>query len=335
MTGVVIAVLGERLIDLVPGSTSSTDDHSIAYRAIPGGSPANVALGLLRLGVDPLLLARSGDDLFSDRLDQHMSDAGLVSNGVIRVGGLAMLAVCARTPDGAMTYTFYHRDSPDLSWTPTDLGSALALMKSSNVCAWHTGSLVSWLGDGVPALLAAWQQTADNGDITLSYDPNARPAAQSAEIMRSYAEQFIDAAHIVKASDEDIAYMYPHADMADVCARWAESGPALVVMTKGRGGALAWRKGRPPIAVPGYRVTVVDTVGAGDTISAALLAQLVDESGSSTSRKIADMTDNELQGVLARACAAAALTCSRAGAQPPTSTEVDFFLDSGAAVEVD
>lgn len=335
MNEAVVAVLGERIIDLVPRSPASAAEHvdeNAGYTAIPGGSPANVALALARLGLRPLLLARAGDDALSRLLDERLTSTGLDATGVLKVGGLAMLAVCVRQVDGSMHYTFYHRDSPDLSWTPTDLTHIRGLMQRRGARAWHTGSLVSWLGDGVLELLDSWKDAANRGDLTLSYDPNARPAAASGEQIAHYAEQFIAAAHIVKASDEDVRFMYPDQQAEEVCARWADSGPALVVLTEGAQGATAWRPGGAPVAVPGFAVDVVDTVGAGDTVSAALLAGLQELLGQDFSHQVASMDDDSIAALLTRACAAAAITCSRAGAQPPTESEVSDFLSGPGRV---
>ena len=314
-----VAVLGERVIDLLPGADGR-------YQAVPGGSPANVALGLARLGLTPLLLARGGDDGFSALLDNALTEADLDRSGVIDAPGLAMLAVCTSTMDGAVAYTFYHRDSPDLCWTTADLEQAEGLMNRSQVRAWHTGSLVSWLGSGVPALLSSWEKAAAHGRVTLSYDPNARPGAQARDAMVTSAEQFIKSAHMVKASDEDADFMYPGQSLEEVGNSWLALGAQIVVLTRGSAGACAWRSRHDVIEVPGFNVPVVDTVGAGDTVSAALIAGLQHYLGADSDSRMRELDDGQMATILTRACAAAAITCSRAGAQPPTLAELDQFL---------
>lgn len=320
MRGATIAVLGERIIDMVP-----TDDEG-GYRALPGGSPANVALGLARLEMNPILLGRRANDGLAMMLDEHLRAGGLSLDGLVTADGQSMLAVCTRNVDGSVGYAFYHRESPDLCWTSKDLSRAMTLMAERKAVAWHTGSLASWLGDGVDALIDAWHRARDMGVMTLSYDPNTRPGLQGREIMCSRVEEFISAAHIVKASDEDVAYLYPGAAIDDVCAKWAASGPNVVVLTRGADGATVWRGDDTPLSVPGYPVVVADTVGAGDTVSAALLAGLSNDFGLDSADRLARLPQGKVRAVVEFALAAAAITCSRPGADPPNSAEVVNFF---------
>ena len=319
-----IAVLGERIIDLVPGAGAGE------FVALPGGSPANVALALARLGLDPLLLGRRAEDGFAEVLDDNLRASGLGLEGLIDADGVSMLAVCTPDATGSMTYAFYASDSPDLRWTAADLDLARSLMIDKGAVAWHTGSLVSYLGVGTELLFQAWQQARSDGRVTLSYDPNARPHALSAPETRAHVERFALTAHLVKASEEDLAYCYPEVSPEHVCARWAETGPAIVVLTRGPGGATVWQRGLAPVDVPAPAVAVVDTVAAGDTLMAGLLAGLADWFGPDCESRLCQVGSHELAGIVKRAVWAAALTCTRAGAQPPTLTELDaFFAEAG------
>jgi len=316
----VIAVLGERIVDFVPG------DDPQAYRAVAGGSPANVALGVRRLGGEPVLLGRTGDDGLTALLDRAVSDNGLSTAALLRRSGPSLLAVCTRQENGSVSYYFYYQGSPDLLWDEADLGEALSAARAAGATAWHTGSLVSWLGPGVDAVLHAWRAARDAGDLTLSYDPNARPGTVPREVMRERVEDFVRLSDVVKVSDEDLAFLYPEESAEAVCARWVESGPGLVVLTRGPRGLAAWRPGRDMVEVPGRPVAVADTVGAGDTVSAALLVGLGDLGALGTGGDIATLSDTDIAMILDRAAAAAAITCSREGAQPPTRAEVDASL---------
>lgn len=316
----VIAVLGERIVDFVPGADPQ------AYRAVAGGSPANVALGVRRLGGEPVLLGRAGDDGLAGLLDRAIAVNGLSTAALLRRSGPSLLAVCTRQDDGSVSYYFYYQGSPDLLWDATDLGQALAAARAAGASAWHTGSLVSWLGPGVDAVLDAWRAAHDAGDLTLSYDPNARPGTVPREAMRRRVEDFVDLSHVVKVSDEDLDFLYPGEVAEEVCARWADRGPALVVLTRGARGLAAWRPGHPVIEVPGRPVTVADTVGAGDTVTAALLVGLGDAGALGAGDAIAGLSDDVVRAILERAAAAAAITCSREGAQPPTAAEVAAAL---------
>lgn len=318
MTSPAIAVLGERIVDFVPG------EDSTSYRAVAGGSPANVALGIQRLGAQAVLLGRAGDDGLTALLDRAVTDNGLPTDGILRRTGPSLLAVCTRNDDGSVRYAFYYESAPDLRWDAADLDVALDAARSAGARAWHTGSLVSWLGDGVDDLLTAWRAAARSGDLTLSYDPNARPGTLGPEPMRARVEAFVSVADVVKVSDEDLHYLYPDQMPEEVCERWVAEGPALVVLTRGPHGVAAWRRGHEVIDIPGRSVTVADTVGAGDTISAALLVGLGD--AGVLGGDLGSLTDDELTTILQRAVVAAAIACSREGAQPPTRAEVDADL---------
>lgn len=314
-----VAVLGERIVDLVP------EGEPNVYRAIAGGSPANVALGLARLGVTPLMLARSGGDGFARLLDNHLVANGLPTDAVLHVGGPSALAVVDRQADGSAKYDFWLDAAPDFAWTAKDLDDALAIVRGLGAAAWHTGSLASYAGGSCETVLAAYQQAHAAGDLVLSYDPNARPGMAPVDVMRTRVEAFVSAADVVKVSDEDLAHLYPGEDPGSVCERWLASGPVLVVLTMGGEGVRAWRAGHPVLQAVGPKVVVSDTVGAGDTLSAALLSGLAD-AGALRPRDegaIAALSDEALQTILFRACVAAGITCSRAGANPPTKAEVD------------
>ena len=316
----VIAVLGERIVDFVPGEDPQ------AYRAVAGGSPANVALGVRRLGGEPVLLGRAGDDGLAGLLDRAIADNGLSTAALLRRTGPSLLAVCTRQDDGSVSYYFYYQGSPDLLWDEADLGEALAAARAAGATAWHTGSLVSWLGPGVDAVLAAWRAAREAGDLTLSYDPNARPGTVPQEVMRARVEDFVRLSDVVKVSDEDLAFLYPGEAPEAVCARWIDQGPALVVLTRGPQGLSAWRRDRDVVEVPGRDVEVADTVGAGDTVTAALLVGLGDAGALGAGGDIEGLSDDVVREILKRAAVAAAITCSREGAQPPTRGEVDAAL---------
>lgn len=316
----VIAVLGERIVDFVPGEDPQD------YRAVAGGSPANVALGVRRLGGEPVLLGRTGDDGLTALLDRAVSDNGLSTAALLRRTGPSLLAVCTRQEDGSVSYYFYYQGSPDLLWDAADLAEALAAARASGATAWHTGSLVSWLGPGVDSVLDAWRAAHAAGDLTLSYDPNARPGTVPREVMRDRVEDFVGLSDVVKVSDEDLAFLYPGEAPETVCARWVDAGPALVVLTRGPQGLAAWRPGRAVVEVPGRRVTVADTVGAGDTVTASLLVGLGDLDALGADGDIGALSDAEVRTILERAAMAAAITCSREGAQPPTRAEVDAAM---------
>lgn len=291
-----------------------------------GGSPANVALGVRRLGGEPVLLGRAGDDGLAALLDRAITDNGLSTAALLRRSGPSLLAVCTRKDDGSVDYYFYYQGSPDLMWSAEDLAEALGAARAAGARAWHTGSLVSWLGPGVDEVLSAWRAAREAGDLTLSYDPNARPGTVPREEMRARVEEFVSLSDVVKVSDEDIRYLHPDSTPEEVCARWSATGPRLVVLTRGPDGVAAWRPGHGVIDVPGRPVVVADTVGAGDTVTAALLVGLADAGALGSRTAIDGLDDDVVRSILVRSVAAAAITCSREGANPPTRAEVDAAL---------
>ena len=317
VAGPCIAVLGERIVDFVPG------DDPQDYRAVAGGSPANVALGVRRLGGEPVLLGRAGDDGMAALLDRAIADNGLSAAALLRRSGPSLLAICTRKDDGSVDYYFYYQGAPDLMWTRDDLDEALGAARAAGAQAWHTGSLVSYLGTGVDQVIAAWRAARDAGDLTLSYDPNARPGTVPREEMRARVEEFVSLSDVVKVSDEDIRFLYPGDDVTAVCERWNSLGPRIVVLTRGPDGVAAWRPGHQVIDVPGRAVIVADTVGAGDTVTAALLVGLGDAGALGVAGGIDALGDDAVREILVRSVAAAAITCSREGADPPTRAEVD------------
>jgi fructokinase len=161
------------------------------------------------------------------------------------------------------------------------------------------------------------------GDTLTSYDPNVRPALAGEHTDAvARVESFVAAAHVVKASDEDIGWLYPDADPIEVLRDWTGHGPALAVLTKGSEGCAAVTAEGVLVEVSAEPVRVVDTIGAGDAFESGLLSSLAD-GGLATPQTIGAIPPDELRAVLRRAGRAAAITCQRAGADPPTRNELD------------
>ncbi|WP_067479142.1 carbohydrate kinase family protein [Actinomadura hibisca] len=299
-TAAQITVLGEAIVDLAGSADGRT------FRADPGGSPANVAVGLARLDVPVTLVTGLGDDAFGRLLDAHLTGAGV--RLAARPAAFTSLAVVTLEGAGIPAYDFV------LSWeqdeTPLPPGT-LAL---------HTGSLAAALSaDRVEEAMAAARATA-----SVTYDPNIRPAlAADPAVERARVQRQIALSDVVKASEEDIAWLYPGTDPLEAARRWRAAGPALVVVTHGPDGATALGAGEP-VHVPAPAVPVVDTVGAGDAFMAALLAGLwsADLLGADRRTALAAMPAGPLAALLERAVRAAALTCARPGADPPTTAEL-------------
>ncbi|MCX4751296.1 PfkB family carbohydrate kinase [Kitasatospora sp. NBC_01287] len=308
-------VIGEALTDILTGPDGRRC-------AVPGGSPANVALGLARLGHPVRLATRIGGDGHGRELRRRLGGSGvLLTDGSVVADAATSTATAVLGADGAASYRF------DVDWSLPPL--VIDLAATGPVDHLHTGSVAALLAPGAARVLAAVR--AARPRATVSYDPNLRPALLgTAARERPRVEELVALSDLVKASDEDLGWLYPGQDSATAAARWVRTGPALVVLTRGAGGALAfWRHGSHRVApIP---VEVVDTVGAGDAFMAGLLGGLLRAGllgGGSAPGRVpardelraatgADRLPASVVGSLALAARTAALTCTRPGADPP------------------
>jgi fructokinase len=295
-----IVVCGEALIDLVPAGTDGT------WRAVPGGGPANTAVAVARLGTPVHLLCRLSHDGFGRRLRAHLTENGVNLGLAVDAAQPTTLAVVGLDERGSADYQFYVENTSDWQWSPEELPDALP----SGTRALHFGSLASVVPPGA-AILRAWA-ARHRQDATVVYDVNVRPALipDRAEYRRN-VEAWLEVAHIVKASDDDLRWLYPDADPLDSARVWLSHHLLdLVLVTKGSAGAVALVADGPPVEASGLTVKVVDTVGAGDTFTGAFLHASIERG-------------LPLVSALRYAVGAAALTCTRAGAAPPLGAEVD------------
>ncbi|MFJ6044132.1 carbohydrate kinase family protein [Brachybacterium paraconglomeratum] len=298
-----ILIAGEALTDIVVDADGGRREH-------PGGSPLNVAVALSRLGHDAHLLTAIGDDARGDAIRAHLDESGVQLTPASVRPGRTSTAEAVLDAHGAATYTF------DLTWDPDTAG----LPEAPD--AVHTSSIAAVLEPGATTLSALLRSA--RGSSTISYDPNARPTLMGApEDVRARIEENIALSDVVKASDEDVAWLYGTEDVEDVAASWRELGPSLTVLTRGGDGAVAFSaSGRVQVAP--VQVEVVDTVGAGDTFSAGILDALAAKGllGADRREMLAAIPSDDLATVLRRAAALSAITVSRAGANPPWSHEL-------------
>ena len=298
-----ILIAGEALTDIVVDADGARREH-------PGGSPLNVAVALARLGHDAHLLTAIGDDARGDAIRAHLDESGVQLTPASVRPGRTSTAEAVLDAHGAATYTF------DLTWDP----DTAELPETPD--AVHTSSIAAVLEPGATTLSALLRSA--RGSSTISYDPNARPTLMGApEDVRARIEENIALSDVVKASDEDVAWLYGTEDVEDVAASWRDLGPSLTVLTRGGDGAVAFSaSGRVQVAP--VRVEVVDTVGAGDTFSAGILDALAAKGllGADRREMLAAIPSDDLATVLRRAAALSAITVSRAGANPPWSHEL-------------
>ncbi|HEU4542622.1 MAG TPA: carbohydrate kinase [Jiangellaceae bacterium] len=318
-----IVVAGEALVDLV-------GEPDGRYRPVPGGSPANVAVGLARLGSPTELLARLGTGVFGALVREHLArnDVGLTH--AVQAAEPATLAVVSLDAEGRASYDFYVTGTADWGWTPDELPRELP----KSAVALCTGSLAVALAPGAAELAKLVRRERDRGQVTVVIDPNVRPAllGDRSEARRVLG-RIIEAADVVKVSDEDLTWLEPADPVEQVAANWLGGGPALVVVTRGERGAYAATRHGATVTVPARPVRLIDTVGAGDAFTSGLVDALRRRQllGGATARdRLAGLDAATLTQVVEDAGLVAAITCGRRGADPPTASEVAAQRDTAA-----
>ncbi len=299
-----VLVVGEALVDVVHRADGSVEE-------LPGGSLANVALTLGRLGRDVRLVTWLGRDDRGAAVQEWLEDSGVTLTPGSTQALSTSVATARLDEHGAAKYEF------ELEW---DVPSGATI--APGTLALHTGSIAAVLEPGASAvrdLVKAARPTT-----TITYDPNARPALMGdPALAKPRIEELVSLADVVKVSDEDIAWLVPGSDPVAVARHWLALGPAVVIVTFGGEGAVAVTEaGEQRVAAP--RVDVVDTVGAGDSFMGALIDGLWEAGLLGAGRRAAlrAIDAGTLASLLERCVAVAAITVSRAGANPPRRADL-------------
>lgn len=311
-----ILVCGEALIDLFIGAPSP---DGLPAEAVAGGSPFNVAVGLGCLGRPAGFLSALSEDAFGSFLASRLAEAGVSSAYLHRCPNRTTLSVVATGATGEPQYSFYAEDSADRALRPEALPPHLP----PDVSAIAAGSYALGVEPIASAIETLLRREA--GSRVVSLDPNVRPrVVGDVSAFRARFERLLAYATVVKASDEDIELLYHSRDLAAAARDWLRRGPKLVIVTRGAQGPLAVF-GDSVVERPAPRVNVVDTVGAGDTFHAALLGWF-DARGLLSPQGLARLSEEQVTAALDFAAAAAAIVCTRRGANPPTWDEVIRFM---------
>ncbi|MFE9780188.1 carbohydrate kinase [Streptomyces sp. NPDC005775] len=297
-----LLVIGECVADVVRLPDAADRVH-------PGGSPANVAYGLARLGHDTTLLTQLGADEKGRLIRAHLTGAGVE---VRTDGSTAPTPSAVVNLDGAgrASYAF------DITWT---LGPVSLERPPAHV---HTGSIAAVTEPGAAAVVAAVESL--RAAATVSYDPNVRPELMGDhEAAVRKAERCVALSDVVKASDEDLEWLYPGVEPVKAAERWLATGPAVVLVTRGGDGAFAVLRAGP-LTVDALPAEVVDTVGAGDAFMSGTLHALAAHGllGPAGRERLRALDRATAKDVLRHASASAAVTVARAGASPPDPAEL-------------
>ncbi|MFK0279029.1 carbohydrate kinase [Streptomyces sp. NPDC090499] len=302
-----IVVAGEALIDLVPQGTGAL----AALQPALGGGPYNTAVALGRLGSATAFCSRASGDAFGEALLDGLRRAGVDVSLVERGPEPTTLAAATIDPRGSAAYSFYVEGTADRLFT-----APAGLPATTRAVSFGTLSLV--LEPGASAYEELMRDAAGQGLFT-ALDPNIRAGLiADPDAYRARFKSWLPSVTLLKLSEEDALWLggTPH--------EWLAAGPSAVVITHGGDGLSAFTRDGTVYAVPGEEVAVVDTIGAGDTVNAALLHGLAVQDALSAESLLGLDADGWTR-LLRFAARAAAITCSRAGAEPPYASELEGF----------
>ncbi len=325
-----ILVIGEALIDLIENRYQAG-----SFNAVVGGANANVALALARRGTKHQFLGRISHDRFGKIIRERLETNGVNLDFSIDATELTTLAVVSIDSHGVPNYSFYVNGTADWGWTPEELPSDVDL-ENMHATAIQFGCLTMAMEPG-NLVIEKWAKAHyDQKSVTISHDINMRPALGFDRAHeRSRVERVNSFSHLIKASDEDIYWLYDlpaGSDVDPIVAQWIGASGRHVFVTRGGDGVSVYRPASDGSVtrfdVPSRKINVVDTVGAGDTFCANLLGQLSDIGalGTDAFDRLANLTDEDLRGFVHTAGIAASITCERAGCEPPTKEDLAAVL---------
>ncbi len=320
--------LGEALIDLVCTRPVASVAEAPAFVPAPGGSPANCAVALARLGVRTGFVGKVGDDPFGRLLASTFAGNGVdVSHVAFDAEARTALAFVALDEVGRPDYVFFRHPSADMRLRPEEIERDYV----ASARAFHTGSIILSAEPSRSAAVAALRLAREAG-LLVSLDPNVRLSIWSAEESRRVVLALLPLADVVKLSEEDLAVLVGSADPEVGSARLREEGARFVVVTRGKDGCLC-RTSRGCAEAEGFAVPVVDTTGAGDAFVGGLIAGLLVTGATGVALDASD--PSSLRPVLRRATAVGALTTTVRGAIPalPTRERVREFLTERGETE--
>ncbi len=290
------------LIDLIPGA----DGVRVAH---VGGGPANTAKALARLGHDVQFIDGISTDEYGMAARKELLDDEVKLDLALTSDKPTCLAIVSLDANGGASYEFKIDGTAtfdfNLNWLPDPSRYKPQVL--------HIGTLVTVIQPGADVLYDWAMQVAEFAPIV--FDPNIRPSVMGdRDLYEAAVEKWAALSSVIKVSDDDMAWLYPGQKYEDVSKRWISDGAALVVVTRGSQGIIGFTADGS-VEVDGAKITVADTVGAGDTVGAIIVEAMIDKG-------ILALTGDVLKATLHRAAVAAGITCSRKGAQPPYKHEL-------------
>ncbi|NMX73964.1 carbohydrate kinase [Pseudomonas sp. WS 5532] len=303
-------VCGEALFDFFSEEDASGQASRVNYKAIAGGSPFNVAVGLRRLGIESALLGGVSNDFLGQRLLQVLKDEGVSQRFLLEFAAPTTLAMVAVGANGSPQYSFRGEGCADRQLTLEHLPTL-----GDEVRGVHIGSfslVVQPIGDTLLSLVKR-----ESGKRLISLDPNVRLNPQpDIQLWRERVAELVKHADLIKVSDEDLHLLYPDQSPESVLQGWLQHRCQLVFLTRGGDGASVFSRQHGSWSQPAVKVVMADTVGAGDTFQAALIAWLTEQQLDSIDG-LQQLTRAQIDSMLGFAIRAAALTCSKTGPDLP------------------
>ncbi|MDQ0704261.1 fructokinase [Pseudomonas sp. W3I7] len=303
-------VCGEALFDFFSEEEASGQASRVNYKAIAGGSPFNVAVGLRRLGIESALLGGVSNDFLGQRLQQVLKDEGVSQQFLLEFAAPTTLAMVAVGANGSPQYSFRGEGCADRQLTLEHLPTL-----GDEIRGLHIGSfslVVQPIGDTLLSLVKR-----ESGKRLISLDPNVRLNPQpDIQLWRERVAELVKHADLIKVSDEDLHLLYPDQSPESVLQGWLQHRCQLVFLTRGGDGATVFSRQHGSWSQPAVKVVMADTVGAGDTFQAALIAWLTEQQLDSIDG-LQQLTRAQIDSMLGFAIRAAALTCSKTGPDLP------------------
>ena len=309
-----VLVIGEALVDVVHGINGG-------IKNIPGGSPANTAVALARLGTKTYMKARTSHDQFGEEIRNYLTNQDVNLDYSLLVDSPSSVINAVIQKDGSAKYEANLKGAADYGWTFEELNQVI----DSDVQIVQLGSLTSYVEPGATNVEKWFNQLRQSNKHLLTFDPNIRhPLDGENEVdVRNRAKKLASLSHVVKASDEDLNWVFSNSNPQDSAIKIIESGASLVIVTLGKKGAFAVNKKHEIVEVTANEIAVIDTIGAGDTFAAALITQLLEKSWINKNA-LENLGSDDLTEILTNCSAASAITCSRQGANPPHRHEVSW-----------